>query len=212
MIEMVLGSIFALFLFRKIIFRYFYRRRLFSLLKEIEKLLRRRAKLDYQTSMVIALDGVEKTLPKGLAQTPCPATRALCVDYTKFAIQASNHENDSLWAALSCITVYFSAWNLSYHNPHDHAALALRNRAKAIIDSILAPNVDTSNKPLCNYSTFNSWYEAYVNAADDERPGIGGLLGFMDKTSLIAAYNDGIEPISLGRGFAESFDVEKFGQ
>lgn len=64
---------------------------------------------------------------------------------------------------------------------------------------------------------FDGWYLAYKRGAAEINPALlnedgSSILDFMEKAPLLRAFNDGVDPIMLGREFAQGFDVEKFGR
>lgn len=62
---------------------------------------------------------------------------------------------------------------------------------------------------------FEGWYMAYKRGAAEINPALlnadgSSILDFMEKEPLMRAFDDGVDPIMLGREFAEGFESDKF--
>jgi hypothetical protein len=63
------------------------------------------------------------------------------------------------------------------------------------------------------YKTFDAWYDVFKQGAAEGNPKLsqsadgGSLLDFMDHSNLRRAFNDMVEPRSLGRAFGAQFDL-----
>jgi len=61
------------------------------------------------------------------------------------------------------------------------------------------------------YPTWDEWYAAFKIGAGEVKETLPPLIDFMDHAPLKMGFKDGADPMSLGREFAEGFDVTKFG-
>jgi hypothetical protein len=80
-------------------------------------------------------------------------------------------------------------------------------------------SLQNSKNPIEAYETFESWYEIFCKSAAtvnaqlmrNDKDG-SSLIDFMDHNPLKQAFEDGVDPIELGRDFAKEFDITTFGR
>lgn len=89
------------------------------------------------------------------------------------------------------------------------AVIALEEKAVAYNES--PAGMEINDVLGIKYSTWESWYDSYKNAAGEVRETLPPLIDFMEHTPLKRAFKDGMDPVTLGREFARNFDVTKFG-
>lgn len=198
-------------------FKFLHRRALENSIKDIENCLRLYPEWDYAGPMSDVMTETLKVIPKGLNQTPCPATRAYCVDLVRLANKAHSIGLVNVWLALTVVNLYFSAWNIAYHDPKDTEALSIKKRARAIIDRFIK---DDTTQPTGEdwYASFEDWYMIYRLMATAENDALKinnngrSMFDFMDQAPLRRAYADRIDPVTLGTQFGKDFDISKFGK
>lgn len=67
------------------------------------------------------------------------------------------------------------------------------------------------------HDTWEQWYDVYKKEAGKQNPGLEpdengmSLIDFMEDEPLRRAFRDGMDPRSLGRQFADQFDITKMG-
>lgn len=61
------------------------------------------------------------------------------------------------------------------------------------------------------YPTWEEWLEAFKSGAAEVEESVAPLIDFMDQTPLKMGFKDNVDPVPLGREFAENFDITKFG-
>lgn len=194
--------------------KFLHRRSLRKKLEDIENCLRAHPHWDYAGPMNDVLSATMRALPEGLAQTPGPATRALCMDLRRTGKQALRAGYNNAYVACTAMTLYFSAWELACCFPSDTLAPHLKDRAHKIIDRFtLAAGHENAT---IQYRSFDTWYAAYKRGAAQIDASFlnadgSSIIDFMENALLLRAYNNGIDPIALGRKFASGFDIESFG-
>ena len=68
-----------------------------------------------------------------------------------------------------------------------------------------------------NWESYENWYHAFKVAVSEEKHGLQmdsngkSLVDFMVDEPLRRAFRDGIDPVSLGKDFANSFNINKMG-
>lgn len=197
-------------------FKFLHRKALENSINDLERYIQTYPHLDYAGPMNDVVAETIKVLPKGLSQTPCPATRAYCVDLQKLANKAYGIGLGNVWLAFTAVNIYFSAWNISYHDPKDYQALSIKNRARSLIDRFYTTQRKEAVKS--SYGTFEEWYEVFVKSAGEMNQFLAlneeysTPIDFMDNAPLKKAFADGVDPITLGKEFGKDFDVAVFGK
>lgn len=194
-------------------FKFLHRKALENSIKDIEACIQQYPDWDYVRPMSDVMAETLQVLPKGLNQTPCSATRAYCVDLVRLANKSHGMGLINVWVALTAVNLYFSAWDMSYHNPRDNIASDIKNRARLIIDKF-NDQQETSLHGHADFSyrSFEDWYKVFVYCAESVRTGLSPLIDYMDQEPFKRAYEDKIDPIIFGAEFGKDFDVTKFGK
>lgn len=161
---------------------------------------------------------IKKLEQQGLSLDPFLQSK-LAQSLENAAISAHHSGNSDFAKGLMLTAMLFESELLS-----GDGARALNLRIVQIIEGAMkdyysnkATNPRASTKPLRStprvptYSTYPAWYAAYCQAAENARPGIGGVINYIDQQPLRRAFADRIDPITLGRHFGENFDIAKFG-
>lgn len=191
-------------------FKFFHRKALENSINDIEQFLQLYPSLDYSEALSDVMSDMQKVLPKGMSQTPSPATRAYCVDLVSLSNKAHSIGIMHVWLILTVVSLYFSAWDMSYHDPRDEKALNIKRRAKKIIDGFLTKSTSAPHShDDFAYSTFDEWYKIFTECADSVRAGLAPMIAYMDQEPLRRAYADKIDPKILGTQFGNDFDVRK---
>lgn len=113
---------------------------------------------------------------------------------------------------MACLYMWLESRTMSCEDgQYVHYRTNLMLRATRVIRQHNA-NSDTVN------STYEQWYLAFKRAAAQFHPGLAleennqSLIDFMNDTPLKQAFEDGVDPSTLAKEFAEQFDPSMFGR